>query len=152
MDENEYRVTYQQVNTRRCIFEKALNSRVCACEQSQRFNIADREGVACRSPSGQVLCNELIQLLRHNVRFALHMNRITGPLPHAREIKVQNGGLLGLQKLLLGLKKPQDGVENINGLVRRARDRFGRLADVPFNEIVQSVVSYNGRRRRSGKR
>ncbi|MEN8130597.1 MAG: hypothetical protein ABFS45_10480 [Pseudomonadota bacterium] len=152
MDENEYRATYHQVNTRRCVFEKALNSRVCACEQSQRFNIADREGVACRSPSGQILCNELIQLFRHNARFALHMNRITGPLPHSREIKVQNGGLLGLQKLLFGSKKPQGGVENIHGLVRDALDRFGRLADVPFNEIVQSVVSYNGRRRRSRKR
>jgi hypothetical protein len=152
MDENEYRATYHEVNTRCCIFEKALNSRVCACEQSQRFNIADREGVACRIPSGQALCDELIRLLRHNARFALHMNRITGPLPHAREIKVQNGGLLGLQKILLGSKKSQSGVENVHGLVRDALDRFGRLAEVPFSEIVQSVVSYDGRRGRSRKK
>jgi len=152
MDENEYRATYHKVNKRRCVFEKALNSRVCACDQSRRFNIADREGVACKSQSGQAVCDKLIRSLRYNARFALGMNRITGPLPHAREIKVQNGGLLGLQKVLFEQNQDQGRVSNIYGLLMHALERFGSLESLPFDVIVKSVSSYEGRLRRPRKR
>lgn len=148
MDEDQYRATYHEVNKRRCVFEKALNSRVCACDQSRRFNIADREGVACKSQSGQEVCDELIRYLRHNARFTLGMNRISGPLPHAREIKVQNGGLLGLQKVLFEQNQDQGRVSNIYGLLVHALKRFGSLEQLPFDIIIKSVSAYQGRRRR----
>ena len=154
MNENEYRATYHDLNKRRCIFEKALNSRVCGCQMAARFNLADREGVACKSPPGQTLCSELIGQLRQNSRFALALTRINGPLPHSREIKVQNGGLLGLQKVLCPEHQEQRKVEDVSGLVAQALETFDTLDRLPFDEIVQSVVGYEGRRkntRRNGK-
>lgn len=151
MNENEYRSTYHGLNKRRCVFEKALNSRVCACQMANRFNLADREGVACKSASGQASCAELIQLLRRNARFALAMTRIDGPLPHSREIKVQNGGLLGLQKALSPEHQDQRKVENIFGIIAHAVEIYGVLDRLPFDEIVQAVVRYEGRRRHSRK-
>jgi hypothetical protein len=151
MNENEYRATYHGLNKRRCIFEKALNSRVCGCQMASRFNLADREGVACKSSPGQVLCSELIRQLRQNARFALALTRINGPLPHSREIKVQNGGLLGLQRVLSPEHQDQRKVENVFGLVAQAIEAFDTLSSLPFDEIVQSVVAYEGRRRHSRK-
>ena len=52
MEEKEYKNTYQSINERRCVFEKTINSRRCTCKQSQRFHLADREGIACKSASG----------------------------------------------------------------------------------------------------
>ena len=147
MNEDEYRATYHGLRKRHCIFEKALNSRVCDCQSASRFNLADREGVACKSPPGQGLCKELIRQLRLNSRFALALTRISGPLSHSREIKVQNGGLLGLQKALSPERQDQRGVENVASLVAQALETFETLDRLPFDEIVQSVVSYKGRRK-----
>ncbi len=151
MNENEYWATYRGLNKRRCIFEKALTSRVCGCQMVSRFNLADREGVSCKSPPGQALCSEMIQQLRQNARFALALTRINGPLPHSREIRLQNGGLLGLQKALSPEHQNQRKVENVFGLVAHAVEVFGALDRLPFDEIVQSVVSYEGRRKHSRK-
>ncbi len=149
MDENEYRSTYHELNKRRCLFEKALNSRVCNCEKSNRFNLADREGVTCMSPSGQALCENLIQQLRFNARFALRLTSIEGPLPHASEIKIQNGGLLGLQSVVLKQPLSQQKVVNVYHVVKEAISQYGGLDELPFSDIVKAMVSYEGRRRRS---
>jgi hypothetical protein len=148
MDENEYRATYHEINRCRCVFEKALNSRVCSCNKSSRFNLADREGVACDTPAGQALCTELLQLLRHNARFTLHLTRIDGPLPHASEIRIQNGGLLGLQKALSRGHQEQPNVGNIHGLIAQAIARYENLDNLPYLDIVKSVLSYTIRQKR----
>ncbi|HUT41824.1 MAG TPA: hypothetical protein VM011_10820, partial [Gammaproteobacteria bacterium] len=62
MEEKEYRDTYNTVNERRCVFEKAINSRRCTCSKSRCFHLADREGIACKSAAGNALCSVLLQL------------------------------------------------------------------------------------------
>ena len=97
MEEKAYKDTYDSINERRCVFEKTINSRRCTCKQSQRFHLADREGIACKSTTGNALCIEFLNSMRSKARFALHLTSADGPLPHTKEIKVQTGGLLGLQ-------------------------------------------------------
>lgn len=148
MDETEYRQTYREVNTRKCVFEKAINSRRCTCSVSERFNLADREGVACRSAEALARCQALLESLRNNASFALQMTRICGPLPHAREIKVQVGGMLGIQQVLDTEKAGSESVQDIDGLVRQALSRFGDVAALPYDEIVKAIVRFEGRLRR----
>ena len=149
MNELEYRETYQSVNERRCVFEKTINSRRCSCEKSCRFHLADREGIACKSATANVLCGELLNQMRSNARFALHLTSADGPLPHAREIKVQTGGLLGLQGLLHPEKSAADSIENAIGLIDLAISRFGRLEALPYDVIVQAIVRFEGRKKRT---
>lgn len=151
MDEQEFRDTYHSVNDRRCVFEKAINSRRCTCEKSRRFHLADREGIACSSASANALCRELLDHMRSKARFALHLTSADAPLPHAREIKVQTGGLLGLQGLLQPEKSGADTINNAIGLVDAAITRFERLESLPYDIIVQAIVKFEGRKRRSRK-
>lgn len=151
MDENQYRQTYRDVNQRRCVFEKAINSRRCTCSQARRFNLADREGVACTSDAANVRCRHLLEQLRRNASFALQLKAVAGPLPHAQEMKVQIGGMLGLQQVLLaGLAAAgnADRVEDIAALAGQAEQRFGTLDQLPFTEIVKSIVHFEARPRR----
>ena len=149
MEEQEYKNTYNAVNERRCIFEKTINSRRSTCAQSRRFHLADREGIACKSAEGKALCTELLERMRSNARFALHLTSATGPLPHAREIKVQTGGMLGLQAALYPECAAHENVDNIIGLIDRALQEYGDLDRLPYDSIVQSIVRFEGRRRRS---
>ena len=151
MDEQQYRNTYHSINDRRCVFEKTINSRRSTCKQAHRFQLADREGIACRSASANALCKELLDHMRSKARFALHLTSADSPLPHAREIKVQTGGLLGLQMLLHPEKSAADNVENIIGLADTALARFERLENLPYDIIVQAIVKFEGRKKRPRK-
>jgi hypothetical protein len=147
VEEDEYRSTYRSVNQRRCVFEKAILTRRCACSCSVRFYLADREGVSCDSADNHQLCHSLLDLLREKARFAIRATTAPGEeLPHAKEIKVQNGGLLGLQRIL----RPDQGVTSITdicGLTRLGERTFGSLEEFPFREIIKSIAGFEGRRR-----
>lgn len=148
MEEREYREIYSAINERRCPYEKAINSRRCNCSQSRRFNLANREGVACKSEAGNLLCNDLLNIMRQKARFSLHVTHATSPLPHAKEIKVQVGGLLGLQKLVYPQAADASTVGDIYGLTNTALGHYVSLSELPFAEIVQSIVIFEGREKR----
>jgi len=152
MEETEYRVTYKAVNECRCVFEKTISSRRSHCSKMLRFHLADREGISCRSAAGNALCTRLLVLMRSNARFALHITHAEGPLPHAREIRVQTGGLLELQALLQPELREADNVADIIALVDCAVERYTSLEALPFDRIVQGIVRFEGRRRRGRDR
>jgi len=149
MEENEYRDTYQGYNTLPCVFERGILVRCIHCEQAQRLYIAEREAVACRSSAAHVDCETLIGLLRKNARFVLRQARVDQPLAHAKEVRVQCGGIQGLEQVL---NKEQDlGLtsDNIYALVREARSRFDTLQRIPLQEVVKCIASHQSRRRRN---
>jgi hypothetical protein len=148
MEEQEYKDTYQHVNQRRCVFEKSITSRRCSCEKSLRFHLADREGVSCNSTSCNALCTEFLNTMRRKARFALHLTSADSPLPHAKEIKVQTGGLLGLQTLLHPDRAEATDVNNAIGLVDSAMRQYGALDKLPYDLIVQAIVKFQGRKKR----
>lgn len=148
MEEQEYKNTYQTVNKRRCVYEKAINSRRCNCARCHRFNLADREGVACMSATGNAICTEFLNTLRIKARFSLRLTHSDKPLPHAKEIRVQTGGLLGLQELIEPDKADSSHVINIIGLLDAAIEHYEHLNNLPYNIIVQSVVKFEGRKKR----
>lgn len=146
MDEKHYKETYSNINPNRCVFEKAINSRVCNCNKSQRFNLADREGVACTSNSSLFRCGLLSTHLHDNARFVLQRTDVN-MLGHAQEIKIQNGGLLGLQKQLLN--EETDKVEDIDAVISDAEKSFIRVEDFPYSKIIQVISSYHIRAKRT---
>ncbi len=146
MDEDEYKRTYKSVNSLVCAFEKAILSSQCSCEKSTRIFIADRQAGGCASPVAQRECRELLVLLRRNAAFALKLTSVGGPLPHAKEMKVQCGGLLGIQSLLYP-DGPPNRVQNVYGLVRTAQECYGNLDSLPFSEVIQSIARFQARRR-----
>lgn len=150
MDESEYRDIYHQVNEQRCVFEKSILTRQTMCQYAHRFCLADREGVSCHDQSGHNLCRQLLEEQRQRAIFALKLTRIDGPLPHAKEVKVQTGGLLGLAAILSDATDINN-VEDITDLLQRAITKYGSIRQLPFDEITRRIVQYEGRQRRRGR-
>ena len=149
MEEGEYKLTYNELASVRCVFEKALTNNHAKCHLSKHFCLADREGYSCKNAESSLKCNELLQKLRKKSVFALKLRNINGSLPHNMEIRVQVGGLIGLVKLIDAKieshKVPL--IDDINGVLNKVNARFGSLDVLPYSEIVQSVVQFQGRRR-----
>jgi len=144
MDEDQYLATYNTINPTRCIFEKAHTNRRCNCQQKRRFVLATREGIACNSESSLERCTSFLNTLRDSSRFALKITLVDGPLPHNKELRVQAGGTLALQKLLYEGDNSET-TENIDQLLNLALLEYGSLADIPYNELIKGVLKYKVR-------
>ena len=131
----------------------------CACSLAERRSIAEREAVACASASARGECAALCALLRQNSAFALKLTQIDAPLPHAKEMKLQCGGLQGVQRALAhtaSVIPPANefaprvqglpSVADVRGLVEAAQEKFDGVQNLPYFAIVQSVVAYQIRR------
>ena len=162
MDESAFRQARDAVAPRPCVFEKATLSGACACTLSARRNIAERESVACVGADAYAECAALSALLRQNAAFALKLTQTDALLPHAKAMKLQCGGLQGVQRVLdagAGADLPPVGagaglegiplVPDVRALVDAARAKFDGLENLPYSTIIQSVVAYQIRRRRS---
>lgn len=145
LNESAYKATYDEKVRLSCPFEKAILSRCADCGQAHKFNIAEREATACNAAMARENCLTLHGLLHQNAAFALKLAHPGDPLPHAKEIKVQCGGLLGVQRLF---DKGANSVKNIHALVGEVQRRFGSMQDVPYQEVVKEIAAFEGRRRR----
>lgn len=145
LNEDAYRAAYGEAVRLSCPFEKAILSRCAGCDQVHRFNLAEREAVSCVAPVARENCLMLHGLLHQNAMFALKLARPGEPLPHARELKIQCGGLLGTQRLFTAEATVS---ENVHGLIGKIQARFGSMESLPFIEVVKTMSAYEARRRR----
>jgi len=139
MEEHEYHLAYQQLNPHPCIFEKAILSTRCSCGHCQRLNLAEREGAACLSPTVANSCAELLTQLRHHAQFALKLSSLTKTLPHTKAMKIQGGGLLGLQAVLYPHLANAKQVENISALIEQIITRYGQFNQLPPSEMLEVI-------------
>lgn len=149
MEEDQYRATYNELTEVRCVFEKALTNNHARCSQASHFWLADREGYACKCDECSQKCSELLTNLREKSLFVLKLREVDGPLPHNMDIRVQVGGLRGLAGLQAEQSGSDDTVDDVYRIVSAAQDKYGSIADLPFSKIMQSVVQFEGRRRRN---
>ena len=150
MEEDEYKSTYSELTSVPCVFEKALTNHRLKCSLSNHFCLADREGYSCENFESSAKCNELLQRLRKNSAFALKIRDIDSVLPHNMEVRVQVGGVTGLAKLVNKNSKVEQlsSLDDIHGVLNQVIEQFGSLDKLPYSEIIQSVVQFQGRRRR----
>ena len=147
LNEDAYRSAREETNRHTCSFEKAILRRCCGCELAEKHNIADRETVSCKTAVARENCYTLRELLHQSALFTLKLTHIKEALPYAKEMKIQCGGMLGLQQIFATNAEPQSTVSNIHGLILAAHEKFGSLQDLPYSEIVKSISSFESRRR-----
>jgi len=148
MDEDEYRDIYHSVNKLRCCYEKAILTRRFGCQYVIRLNLAEREAAGCNNEQAQALCQQFLRLTRSNAAFALKAANTNKQLPHAKEIKAQCGGMLGLNQLLHTGESSANGVEDIFSCIQEAEQQFNSLDLIPFEEIIHTISHFQGRKKR----
>ena len=152
MDQDAFRRTYREVNEVYCAFEKSVLTNECRCSQAERFCIAEREGVHCRSEERQTRCLKWLELLREQARFALRSEEQRKLLPHGKAIRLQVGGMRGLVKVLKGSESGTTSVDDVDGMLAEAENHFDALENAPFSEIMREVAAYKVRKRSRRRR
>jgi hypothetical protein len=145
MDEAAYRKTLQATHPLLCPFSKAMFSACVACPRAGRMNLAERELIVCDEAGLQKRCTRMHDALRHNFGFAIHILHDEAPIPHAQEMRIQCGGLRGLQDVLRGDAE----VKDVDELMCSVLQRWPEEGDIPFSEVVHAAHQhYQGRHSR----
>lgn len=150
MDQDAFRQTYREVNEVFCAFEKSVLTNECKCSQAERFCIAEREGVHCRSEASQTRCLHWLNLLREQARFALHTEDERRLLPHGKAMRLQVGGMRGLLRQLAN--DPTLRIDDVDATLAAAEGHYGTLEAAPFSEIMRDVAAYQVRKRSPRRR
>ncbi len=143
VDEAAFKRILSSADPHACTFGRALLSGCCACSLADRQCIAEREAPVCRVPAARAACGELLDLLRHKSLFAIREPKDAAPLTHAQNMKIQCGGLHGLQREVDGSAT----VNDVAALVAAAKRKFGAADRFPYQNIVRAVAAYLPRHR-----
>jgi hypothetical protein len=131
----------------KCAFSGALIGKQYNCQYALEVTRREGPSIACTSATMHQKCAMLMEDLKAAAlpQFG-HEDDLT-QMPHSVLMKIQSGGLAGLQKHLQGASSVTV-VDNIAQLVTDAEQRFGRLSAIPYGDFVQDIVEFKLRRRR----
>lgn len=125
-----------------CVFAHALRSRTAVCALSERQALAERDLLVCTHPVARTHCGTLAELLHERARFALRLPPPGRPLVHAQALRLQCGGLAGVQASL------GEAVPDVHRMIGQAQDSHGSLTELPWSQIVPVIVAWQPRQRR----
>jgi len=163
MNEDEYKDVYQRVIGTKCVYEKTILLQFAQCDHAEKRLLAEREAVNCSSEACQFRCQKFLDVTRQNARFALGQTQADEQLPHSKEVKVQAGGLFGLQQLLENsdpinieplddynqrFNEQQKAIVNINGCLEKAEQHYLNLDKFPYADIVKAILRFEVRKKR----
>ena len=132
---------------RKCPYSGTLVSEHFACVMARTVVRRGGPEVACTSEPGHQRCTSLFEHMKQAAlpEFGVEDDLLT--MPHSVLIKIQHGGLLGLQRILGETTGEASSVADINGLCERAVARFHTVADIPCGAFVQDMTAYKLKRR-----
>lgn len=157
VDETAFHETRDALHEQPCPFKKAIFSTICGCAFAERLYVGDRELINCSMPAAHARCQDLLGRLREAARFTLQVTGgMDGGLPHDKQIRVETGGILGLEAQMHGTQPDPNAcvpqLADINRLIDEAMARYGSLDAFPYSAIIRSVAGFAPRKRRRSRR
>lgn len=129
----------------KCPFSAPLLSEIFACSKSVAVTRRGGPDIACTDAVAQARCESLYARLKSAALSALGLDDDPLITPHSTMVKIQCGGLLGLQRLA---GTGGERVEDVDALVRNTLERYAGEEAVPVEAVVGDVEGYRVRRRR----
>ena len=131
----------------KCVFAQTLIGDQFGCEHARHVTRRGGPDVACVGEAAAQRCETLLQHLKQTALPAFDVEDDPLSMPHSVLVKIQFGGLLGLQRLLDATQMQASAVHNIHALLTLAQDNFGELHAIPCERIVTDMTGYKPRRR-----
>ncbi|MEE8429207.1 MAG: hypothetical protein V3S33_06870 [Gammaproteobacteria bacterium] len=135
---------------RKCAFNNTLKGDQFGCQYGKPVVRKGGLEVACTGENVNERCALLFENMKNAVLPELGLQDDLLSIPHSVLVKVQFGGLLGLQRKY-GAAGPQaTRVENINELVTTALKKCGDLDSIPYQEFIGDISGYRLPKRSRG--
>lgn len=131
----------------KCAFSNTLVTNQFGCAQGEPVARRGGPDVACRSDEAHRRCEKLFAQMKSAALPAFGAEDDLLAMPHSVLVKIQFGGLLGLQRILQADTGGSGEVKNIHALVTQAVERYHGVEAIPCPELVTDMTAYKLRRR-----
>lgn len=148
MDQEAFR-QWHDVNPCTCPYGHGILTNRCHCTLAKRLCIGEREAIECQSPEALSLCQNFLDTLRDKARFALKRQSEHSPLPHITKLRLQIGGLYGLQRICHPETTLPRLITDIHGLLETSLSQYPDIESLPWTLIIQEVANYQDDKRRT---
>ena len=129
-----------------CPFGSTLVAETCHCVHADQVVRRGGAEVVCQDAAAYGRCTGLFQQLKNVALVEFEVEDDLTTMPHSVLQKIQFGGLLGLQQLIM--EQPADTVADIASLLDALETKFGTLDDLPYKDLVSFITAYKLKRRR----
>jgi len=130
-----------------CPFSSTLARDTFGCTQAERIIRRGGTEFSCRDPAAHARCLQLFGQLKAVALSAFGVEDDLTQMPHSVLVKIQFGGLLGLQRITRAHPPDASRVEDIQALVTAAVTRFEDLEAVPCEQLAGDMKAYSLSRR-----
>ena len=130
----------------KCAFNSTLLGEQFGCARAQAIVRRGGPDVACTSDPAHARCETLFQHLKQAALPAFGVEDDLLSMPHSVLVKIQFGGLLGLQRLVESSAGAE--VKDIDALLTRTLEKYADLAAVDYPALAADMTAYQLKRRR----
>jgi hypothetical protein len=133
-----------------CPFSSTLVQEDFACAKANPIVRRGGAEIACATEPAHARCRRLFQRLKDVALPELGVEDDLLKMPHSVLVRIQYGGLLGLQRSLDSSTGTGSTVGDIDSLVAAAVESYGSVEAIPCADFCDAIVSYRlpGRRKR----
>ena len=132
---------------RLCPFSAPLVKHDFGCQFATEIIRRGGAEIACEREEAYTRCVGLHTTIKQSALLAMGHSDDLLTLPHNVLVKIQYGGLLGLQSLTASSGDEQGGIEDIASLVSHAAEAFQGLDQLPLDNINKAIVAFKTQRR-----
>lgn len=134
------------MESRKCPFSAPLITHQFGCSKAQEVVRRGGAEIDCNETAAHERCTRLFEQLKAAALPAFGVEDDLLSMPHSVLVKIQHGGLLGLQRLITGEPAVSEGVKDIDRLLAEGIARFGDA--MPLADIVADMTAVKPRARR----
>jgi hypothetical protein len=132
----------------KCPFSAPLITRQFGCTYAQEVIHRGGAEINCTDATAQARCDLLFQRMKVAALPAFGVEDDLLSMPHSVLVKIQYGGLLGVQRELRAEPQVADRVEDVQALLAEASARFGGASGIPCAPLVADITAFKPRARR----
>ncbi|MFK7795664.1 MAG: hypothetical protein AB8B89_09960 [Gammaproteobacteria bacterium] len=129
-----------------CVFALTQIANEFSCEHGELVTRRAGADIACQSDQHQQQCSCVYEQLKETGLDAFDYEDDLTQVPHGVWVKIQFGGLLGMQKAIKG--NAESKVENITSVIQMLYANYSQIELFPYKNIVPDMQGYSARKRR----
>lgn len=129
----------------KCPFSAPLITHHFGCALAKEVIHRGGTEIACTQDGAQRRCAGLFERLKTAALPAFGVEDDLLSMPHSVLVKIQYGGLLGLQRLL---PNAAERVDNIDALLQQATTQWGSIEAIACDSLIPDITAFKPRSRR----
>jgi hypothetical protein len=131
-----------------CPFSATLARNDFSCNRAMQVIRRGGAEFACQSDTAHTRCRQLFEHCKQAALPEFGVEDDLTLMPQSILVKIQFGGLLGIQRITPGQTSAGNRIDDIDALLAAAISHFSSLESIPYDQLIDDISAWKLPRRR----